>query len=81
MEGDNDLQQIVEAKGKKTKKNTETTELWGVINLVISKNFGPCISFSFSKAECENYAWILSKCEYTNDEEKETIKQVFNNAI
>lgn len=56
MEGDNDLMQIVESKGKKTKKNTETTELRGVINLVISKNFGPTICFSFSKSECENFA-------------------------
>ena len=81
MEGDNDLLAMVESKGKKSKKNTETTELRGVINLVISKNFGPCICFSFSKSECENYARILSKCEYTNDEEKESVKEIFGNAI
>lgn len=81
MEGDNDLLQINESKGKKTKKHTETTELRGVINLVISKNYGPCICFSFSKSECENFARILSKCEYTTDEEKESIKNVFDNAI
>jgi len=72
---------MVENWGKKTKKNTETTELWGVINLVISKSFGPCICFSFSKSECENFARILSKCEYTNDEEKESIKKIFDSAI
>mgnify|MGYP006951858813 FL=1 len=48
---------------------------------MISKNYGPCICFSFSKSECENFARILSKCEYTTDEEKESIKNVFDNAI
>jgi len=69
MDQDNDLQQMFENRGsnKKNKKSTEQTELRGVVNLVIAKNFGPCICFAFAKAECENYARILSKCEYTND--------------
>lgn len=49
--------------------------------MIIAKNFGPCICFSFAKSECENYARILSKCEYTNDEEKENITRIFKAAI
>jgi ATP-dependent RNA helicase DOB1 len=67
--------------GKKNKKNTEQTELRGVINLVIAREFGPCICFAFSKSECENYARILSKCEYTNEEEKQSVAKIFEAAI
>ena len=49
--------------------------------MIIGKNFGPCICFSFSKAECENYARIMSRCDYTNDDEKKKIEQIFNAAL
>lgn len=66
---------------KKNKWGAEQTELRGVINLIISKGMGPCICFAFSKSECENFAWVLSKCEYTTDENKEAINLIFSQAI
>ena len=56
-------------KAFRNKKVTEQSELRSVINMVIARDFGPCICFAFSKSECENYARVVSKCEYTEDEE------------
>ena len=81
MDTDNDLQAMFENKGKKNKKGTEQTELRGVVNFVIAKNFGPSICFAFSKSECENHARTLSKCDYTTDEEKEKVQKIFEAAI
>ena len=81
MDEDNDLEKLFDAKGKKVKKNTEQGELRSVINYIVSKNFEPCLVFAFSKADWENYARIVSKCEYTTEEERESTNKIFNAAI
>ncbi|KAI5150315.1 ATP-dependent RNA helicase DOB1, partial [Enteropsectra breve] len=40
----------------------------------------PAVVFSFSRKDCENYA-IKVKKDFLNEEEKETVKLIFNNAI
>ena len=81
MDEDNDLEKLFDSKGKKVKKNTEQGELRSVINYIVSKNFEPCLVFAFSKADCENYARIVSKWEYTTEEERENIGKIFMAAI
>lgn len=81
MDEDNDLEKIFESKGKKLKRSTEQGELRSVINYIASKNFEPCIVFAFSKADCENHARIVSKCEYTTEDERDNIEKIFMAAI
>ena len=45
------------------------------------KNYHPVIVFSFSKRECEANALQLSKLDFNNDQEKDMITSVFQNAI
>lgn len=81
MDEDNDLEKLFESKGKKVKRSTEQSELRSVINYIVSKNYEPCLVFAFSKADCENYARIVSKCEYTTEEERENIEKIYMAAI
>ena len=81
MDEDNDLEKIFEAKGKKIKRSTEQGELRSVINYIVSRNFEPCLVFAFSKADCENHSRIVSKCEYTTEEERSNIEKIFGAAI
>jgi ATP-dependent RNA helicase DOB1 len=52
-----------------------------VIGMIMKKNYHPVIVFSFSKRGCENNALQLSKMDFNNDDEKELVKSVFENAI
>jgi ATP-dependent RNA helicase DOB1 len=49
--------------------------------MIMAKNYNPVIVFSFNKRECEALALQISKFEFNETEEKETVKNVFNNAI
>jgi ATP-dependent RNA helicase DOB1 len=49
--------------------------------LIVDKGLDPCIIFSFSKRECENYASALKTCDYNVDEEKKSIDKIYKNAI
>lgn len=66
---------------KKKRKDTEGTDLNKVLKLVIEKKYDPVIVFSFSKKEVEAYALSMTKFDLTNDEEKETIETLYNNAM
>ncbi len=37
--------------------------------------------FSFAKRECEAYALQMSKSDYNNEEERDLVGEVFNNAM
>ena len=50
-------------------------------SLVMEKGLDPCIIFSFSKRECEAYALKMSTLDFTNEEEKALITQVYLNAM
>ncbi|CAG9333711.1 unnamed protein product [Blepharisma stoltei] len=69
--------------GKQNRKvgpgnNSEVTK---IVQLIMEKDMKPAIVFSFSKRECEAYAISLNKHDFTSDEEKAAIEQIFVNAI
>ena len=66
--------QVVEDKKKKTKKPTE--ELQRIVSTVMERNLDPLIVFSFSKKDCETYALLLAKLDFTSADEKKLIQEV-----
>ena len=52
-----------------------------LITLIVSKGLDPCIVFSFSKRECEAFSMSLKNCDFNQEEEKDSIERIFNNAI
>lgn len=63
------------------KHNSQSTDLFRIVKLVMERNLNPVIVFSFSKKDCEKYALELNKEDYTDDIEKDLISQVYTNAI
>ncbi|CBK21972.2 uncharacterized protein [Blastocystis hominis] len=71
--------QVLEDKKKKTKKPTE--ELQRIVSTVMERNLDPLIVFSFSKKDCETYALLLAKLDFTSADEKKLIQEIYKNAI
>ena len=74
----------LELKSKKSNKknsNSQNSDLSRILKLIIDRNLDPCIIFSFSKKECESFALQISRYDFTSNEEKGLIEQVFLNAI
>ena len=51
------------------------------MQLIVDKGLDPCIIFSFSKRDCEQYAMALKNLDFNQDEEKKSIKVIYTNAI
>jgi len=71
-------------KAKKRKKSSSAKtgmDIAKIVRMIMERKYHPVIVFSFSKRECETYAMSLLKLDFTTDEEKKTIAEVFNNAI
>ena len=51
------------------------------MTLIVDKKLDPCIMFSFSKRDCEQYATALKGCDFNEDSEKQSIKRIYTNAI
>lgn len=66
--------QVLEDKKKKSKKPTE--ELQRIVSTVMERNLDPLIVFSFSKKDCETYALLLAKLDFTSADEKKLIQEV-----
>ena len=47
----------------------------------MERKFQPVIIFSFSRRECEQHAMSMSKLDFNSQEEKDTVEEVFRNAI
>ena len=60
---------------------TMQQEMKKLITLIISKGLDPCIVFSFSKRECEQYSMSLKTCDFNNEDEKTQIDHIYQNAI
>ncbi|OUM65386.1 hypothetical protein PIROE2DRAFT_60042 [Piromyces sp. E2] len=79
---DDDSKQKIKGKGKKQIRGKgQTTDLYKIIKMIMTRNYQPVIVFSFAKRECENNALMLSKLDFNNEEEKEMIQSVYTNAI
>ena len=72
LEEDLDLQKILEDKKSKKQKSKLTVqqEMKKLITLIVSKGLDPCIVFSFSKKECEQYSMALKTSDFNTEEER-----------
>lgn len=57
------------------------TDISKIVQMIMERKYDPVIVFSFSKRECEEYGTKLVNLDFTTDEEKKMINEVFNNAI
>jgi len=78
-----DLSKILDAKKqqKNQQKQTQGSEMRKLICLIVSKGLDPCIVFSFSKRECEDYSMALKKCDFNNEDEAASIEKIFKQAM
>ncbi|AQK90667.1 DExH-box ATP-dependent RNA helicase DExH10 [Zea mays] len=66
------------AKGGSASGNSD---IYRIVKMIMERKFQPVIIFSFSRRECEHHAMSMSKLDFSTEEEKECIEQVFCNAI
>lgn len=56
-------------------------DIYKIVKMIYMKRYNPVIVFSFSKRDCESLALKMSKLDFNNDEERDALTQIFNNAI
>ncbi|EAL69567.1 DEAD/DEAH box helicase [Dictyostelium discoideum AX4] len=61
--------------------NKGPSDCYKIVKMIMERNYQPVIIFSFSKKECETYALQMSKLDFNNDDEKNAVETIFNNAI
>lgn len=66
---------------RKTPGVGQSSDLYKIVKMIMTKNYQPVIVFSFSKRECESNAMQVSKLDFNLEEEKKLVSAVFNNAI
>ncbi|KAK8791086.1 hypothetical protein WA158_005717 [Blastocystis sp. Blastoise] len=76
---DLDKEILDDKRSQKMKKNT--SDIIRIISMVMEKNLDPVIVFSFSKKDCETYSVQLAKMDFTTEEEKQSIQEIYKNAI
>lgn len=59
----------------------ETSDIYKIIKMIMTKHYNPVIVFSFSKRECEGLALSVSKLDLNSKEEQSNVSKVFSNAI
>lgn len=52
-----------------------------LITMIVDKGLEPCIVFSFSKRECEQYSMSLKLCDFNSEDEKSQIDTIYKNAM
>ncbi|WVZ26326.1 hypothetical protein V8G54_004870 [Vigna mungo] len=57
------------------------SDIYKIVKMIMERKFQPVIIFSFSRRECEQHAMSMSKLDFNTPEEKETVEQVFRNAM
>ncbi|KAL6929733.1 ATP-dependent RNA helicase mtr4 [Hanseniaspora valbyensis] len=68
-------------KGGAAKGNDSKADIYKIIKMIWTKKYNPVIVFSFSKRDCESLAMKMTNLDFNSEEEKESISQIFNNAI
>uniref|UniRef100_A0A7S3EI07 Helicase C-terminal domain-containing protein n=2 Tax=Rhodosorus marinus TaxID=101924 RepID=A0A7S3EI07_9RHOD len=63
------------------KNRKGSSDVYKVVKLIRDRNYDPVIVFAFSRRDCESLALQMSKLEFTDDEEKRLIAEVFTHAI
>lgn len=73
-------------KGKKGQtykggNNDGKSDIYKIVKMIYMKRYNPVIVFSFSKRDCESLALKMSKLDFNNDDERDALTKIFNNAI
>nr|CAG8556385.1 13077_t:CDS:10 [Entrophospora candida] len=83
--GANTNAEYIDYKGKKKSSPPQTikgpSDVYKIVNMIMLKKYDPVIFFTFSRKECENLALHINHLDLNNDEEKDLIQQVFDNAL
>ncbi|KIM40467.1 hypothetical protein M413DRAFT_412369 [Hebeloma cylindrosporum] len=58
-----------------------SSDIQKIIQMIISKNYGPVIAFAFSKRECEGLAMKMTKFELNSADEQTSVNEIFTNAM
>ncbi|CAG9326340.1 unnamed protein product [Blepharisma stoltei] len=58
-----------------------SSEVVKIVQVIMERDMQPAIVFSFSKKDCEAHAKSLNKFDFTSEDEKNLIQQIFDNAI
>lgn len=75
-----------DAKGKKGQtfkggNKDGKSDIYKIVKMIYMKRYNPVIVFSFSKRDCESLALKMSKLDFNNDDERNALTKIFNNAI
>lgn len=57
------------------------SDIYKIVKMIYMKRYNPVIVFSFSKRDCESLALKMSKLDFNNDEERDALNKIFDNAI
>ncbi|KAI9895566.1 hypothetical protein PsorP6_019050 [Peronosclerospora sorghi] len=69
-------------KAQKTNpKKKVGSDVFRIVKLIMERHYDPVIIFSFSKRDCEAYALLMSKLDFNTEEEKQSVDQLFKNAM
>lgn len=78
----------VDGKGKKgqsfkggASKGDSKGDIYKIVKMIWKRRYNPVIIFSFSKRDCEELALKMSKLDFNNDDEKDALTKIFNNAV
>ncbi|KAL8003220.1 putative Helicase superfamily, ATP-binding domain, ATP-dependent RNA helicase Ski2 [Plasmopara halstedii] len=77
--------QGMNTKRRKAQKNNPKkkvgSDVFRIVKLIMERQYDPVIIFSFSKRDCEAYALLMSKLDFNTEEEKQSVDQLFKNAM
>ncbi|BFZ16879.1 hypothetical protein BsWGS_19918 [Bradybaena similaris] len=68
-------------RGRKGGSKANESDCYKIVKLITERNFAPVIVFSFSCQDCEKFATEISKLDFTTEEEKALVEEVFVNAV
>ena len=80
-EDSNDNQKSKSNKGGAAKGADSKGDIFKIVKMIWQKRYNPVIVFSFSKRDCESLAMKMTSIDFNDEDEKNSIEQIFNNAI
>lgn len=57
------------------------SDIYKIVKMIYMKKYNPVIVFSFSKRDCESLALKMSKLDFNNDDERDSLTEIFNKAV
>ncbi|KAF6167318.1 hypothetical protein GIB67_043179 [Kingdonia uniflora] len=82
-QGDGNKSRNANSSGRIAKNGTSSggSDIYKIVKMIMERKFQPVIIFSFSRRECEQHAMSMSKLDFNTENEKDVVKQIYENAI